>query len=229
MQYCNTGSLHQYIVGGAAMTREDLKAQIRRRSKGHKDLVKISRQSRRNLSLEEVYSIFKDIVSGLAYLHSSNYIHRELNPSNCLLHRDGSKITGFISDYGEIKTPVNSRQSIYDTSTLVYSAPETLRKDESGQYGDFTTKSDVFSLGMILYFMCFSNLPYENANIENEELEDVELLCEEISHWQGFQYGDIHRQHPDLPPKLILLMEKLLSLNPTERPNTQEILGVLLS
>ena len=61
-----------------------------------------------------------------------------------------------------------------------------LRRDSSdGAFGDFTTKSDIFSLGMIVYFMCFGRLPYSSIDDINEENEDLDELRAEITKWSG--------------------------------------------
>ncbi len=225
-QYCNGGDLLHYVIGDIPqeVTKEELKAQIRRRSKGQLERPKGLFQTRR-LPFEEIYSLFKDVTSGLAYLHAANYIHRDLKPSNCLLHREGSQLVCLISDFGEVQQENMVRKSTGSTGTISYCAPEVLRKDASGRYGNFTTKSDIFSLGMILYFMCFGRLPYLNANTVHEELEDIDQLRAEITDWKGFQ--DERRERPDLPSKLYQLLKKLLSVNPAERPSANEVLSAM--
>ncbi|KAI0150114.1 kinase-like protein [Hypoxylon sp. NC0597] len=227
-QYCNGGDLLRYVVGDQPKqtTKEQLKAQMRRKSKGSAaerphDLF----ASQRRLPFEEIYSLFKDITSGLAYLHGANYIHRDLKPSNCLLHHENGKVTCLISDFGEVQPGNAIRKSTGTTGTISYCAPEVLKRDAGGRYGNFTTKSDVFSLGMILYFLCFGRLPYVNANTVQEELEDIDLLRAEIADWKGFQ--DEKRERPDLPSKLYQLLKKMLAINPTERPSAVEVLGVM--
>lgn len=227
-QYCNGGDLHQYLVGGTPReaTKEELKAQMRRRSKGQMETPKDLFPGGRQLSFEEIFTLFKDITSGVAYLHAANYIHRDLKPSNCLLHREGGRLICLISDFGEVQPGNTVRKSSGTTGTISYCAPEVLRMDAvTGRYGNFTTKSDVFSLGMILYFMCFGRLPYQNANAVQEELEDVDELREEITHWQGFQ--DERRLRPDLPNELYALLKDLLSLNAATRPSADAVLGVM--
>lgn len=69
-QYCNSGDLLHYIIGpSSAMksTKEQLKEQMRRRSRGQADRPDL-RSSQRKLSFEEIYSFFKDIISGLAQI-----------------------------------------------------------------------------------------------------------------------------------------------------------------
>ena len=228
-QYCNGGDLLHYVLGDMPKeaTKEELKAQMRRRSRGQAERPRGLTPTQRYLPFEEIYSLFKDITSGLAYLHAANYIHRDLKPSNCLLHREGSQLVCLISDFGEVQ-PVNvDRKSTGATGTISYCAPEVLKQDASGRYGNFTAKSDIFSLGMILYFMCFGRLPYQAANMINEELEDVNLLRAEITDWKGFQ--DERRERPDLPSKLYQLLKKLLSVHPAERPSASEVLGAMKS
>ncbi|KAI5855118.1 kinase-like protein [Durotheca rogersii] len=226
-QYCNGGDLLRYVVGDQPKqaTKEQLKAQIRRKSRGASERPKDLFSSQRRLSFEEIYSLFKDITCGLAYLHSANYIHRDLKPSNCLLHHEAGRLTCLISDFGEVQPRNAIRKSTGTTGTISYCAPEVLKRDAGGQLGNFTTRSDVFSLGMILYFLCFGRLPYVNANTVQEELEDIDLLRVEITEWKGFQ--DEKRERPDLPSKLYQLLKKMLALDPAERPSAVEVLNVM--
>ncbi|KAI0197652.1 kinase-like domain-containing protein [Astrocystis sublimbata] len=226
-QYCNSGDLLRYVIGDQPQetTKEQLKARLRRRSKDHGERPPHVAPSQRRLSLEEIYSLFKDITAGLAYLHNANYIHRDLKPSNCLLHQENDSIKCLISDFGEVQPSNAVRKSTGTTGTISYCAPEVLKMDSRGQWGNFTVKSDVFSLGMILYFLCFGRLPYLNANVVQEELEDIDLLRAEIADWKGFQ--DERRQRPDLPAKLYQLLKKMLALDPAERPNATEVLSML--
>lgn len=222
-QYCNGGDLLHHVIGElpTEATKEELKARMRRRSKGQAERPKVNKR----LPPDEIYTLFKDVTSGLAYLHGENYIHRDLKPSNCLLHHDRNKLRCLISDFGEVQVEDAVRKSTGATGTISYCAPEVLKKDASGRYGNFTAKSDIFSLGMILYFMCFGRLPYINANIVREELEDIDQLRAEISDWKGFQ--DERRERPDLPSELYRLLKRLLAVDPSDRPTAAEVLGAM--
>jgi len=228
-QYCNGGDLLHYVIGDIPQeaTKEELKAQMRRRSKGQAERPRDLFATHRRMLFEEIYSLFKDITSGLAYLHAANYIHRDLKPSNCLLHHERGQLICLISDFGEVQPENAVRMSTGSTGTISYCAPEVLKKDPTGRYGNFTAKSDIFSLGMILYFMCFGRLPYHAANTVHEELEDIDLLRAEITDWSGFQ--DERRERPDLPSKLYQLLKRLLAVNPQERPTANEVLSVMKS
>lgn len=222
-QYCNAGDLHKYIFSPAQNDESNsaLKERVRRRSKNLKDGPREIHG--RRLKFEEIYSFFKDVTSGLNHLHVNGFIHRDLKPSNCLLHHSGQGLRVLVSDFGEVQIENMVRKSTGATGTVSYCAPEVLRRDPStGALGNFTTKSDIFSLGMILYFLCFARLPYSNADHLNEENEDVNLLREEIVSWTGLH--EERKLRPDLPEQLYTFLRRLLSLNPDERPSAEDIL-----
>lgn len=222
-QYCNAGDLQNYISNSAERSDspQSLKERIRRRSRVQATLSVELRG--RKLQFEEIYSFFKDITSGLNHLHVNGYIHRDLKPSNCLLHDTGHGLRVLVSDFGEVQIENMVRKSTGATGTISYCAPEVLQREPSGRYGNFTPKSDVFSLGMILYFLCFARLPYDNANALDEDIdEDLDQLRDEITSWGGLQ--EERKLRPDLPEKLYTFLRRLLSLDPADRPSAEDIL-----
>ncbi|KAJ5923558.1 hypothetical protein N7454_008803 [Penicillium verhagenii] len=222
-EYCNSGDLHNYICGSVqtSTTAQQLKARLRRKSKGEPDP---NPAGLRMLQLDQIYSFFRDITSGLRHLHTNGYIHRDLKPQNCLLHETADGMRVLVSDFGEVQTQNAMRKSTGATGTLSYCAPEVLRREyPDGPFGNFTFKSDIFSLGMILYFLCFAELPYANADIINEEKEDLDQLRKEITSWAGFDQA--RRKRPDLPEKLYTFLERLLSVDPDRRPTADEVLS----
>lgn len=228
-QYCNGGDMHNYVLGSAqaTTTTQELKERLRRRSKGETELPRKENEPKK-LPFDEIYSFFKDITSGLRFLHHNNFIHRDLKPSNCLLHTVGGETRILVSDFGEVQYEYATRRSTGATGTISYCAPEVLRRiSPGGPYGNFTAKSDIFSLGMILHFLCFANLPYRASNILHEEREDVDELRAEIMSWGGF---DDHRKlRPELPDALYAFLKRLLSLDPDMRPTADDVLQVVTS
>ncbi|KAK5166948.1 putative serine/threonine-protein kinase iks1 [Saxophila tyrrhenica] len=225
--FCNGGDLHSYVLGPKSSDdyndKEKLKERVRRHSKGDLEPPVSQLRGPSKLTFDDIFSFFRDITSGLHHLHSRGYIHRDLKPSNCLIQRDGARLFVLISDFGEVQAAGAKRGSTGATGTISYCAPEVLQQNPAdGSFGDFTTKSDIFSLGMIVYFMCFGRLPYTNADDINEENEDMDELRAEITKWPGFD--DELRSRPDLPEKLYRYLKRLLSVDPNERPSTEDIL-----
>ncbi|KID98430.1 Protein kinase-like domain protein, partial [Metarhizium majus ARSEF 297] len=226
-QYCNVGNLQQYVMSGLPkeMTTEQLMAQLRRPTKRALFEYPRSTLPPRRLPPDEICSLFKDIASGLAYLHSLNYIHRDLKPSNCLLNREGGKLTCLITNFGKVQ-PKSAIQDLTGAlGTISYYAPELLTQDASPQFGNSTTSSNIFSLGLVLYFLCFNRMPYRNTDVGNDIFKDRNKLRAEIIGWKGFQ--DEKTERPDLPEKLYQLLKRTLAVNPAERPTAAEVLSTM--
>lgn len=203
--------------------KDQLKDRARRFSRGENPPAHGLRSGRR-LLLQEIFSFFKDIASGLAHLHANGYVHRDLKPQNCLLHRTGNTVRALVSDFGEMQGSTVPRRPTATgyTGTISFAAPEVVSRDHNGAFGNFTDKSDVFSLGMVVFFMCFGRLPYRHADLEEEENENLAQLKAEILAWTGLQ--DERQERTDLPEKLYGFLQLLLSHDPAERPSTESIL-----
>lgn len=223
-QYCNAGDLHTHVQNllDGPVPRAELKRHKRSSTVSPSTAWSTHSNGSGCLALDEIFSFFKDITSGLHHLHTHGYIHRDLKPSNCLLHTDGPRTTVLVSDFGEVQAADAVRKSTGATGTISYCAPEVLRRDpDSGAFGNFSTSSDIFGLGMIVFYMCFGKLPYVNSDID-EEKEDLDLLRSEILEWSGFDDADKIRD--DLPERLYRYLSRLLSLDPSGRPSTESIL-----
>lgn len=103
------------------------------------------------LSEKETNSFFCQICDGLKYLLSERILHRDLKPHNFLLTADNQiKITDF--SFAKFFEP-NSMSATICGSPL-YMAPELLKGEM------YTNKSDLWSLGVILYQLLFNRYPY---------------------------------------------------------------------
>lgn len=226
-EYCNGGTLEDYIRAKASTggpIPKTRKERLRRESgNGYRPEILTDYQ---RLTLDEIITFMIDIVTGVAYLHQNKIIHRDLKPSNCLLRVSpvGDLPTVLVSDFGEGQLEGTKRGGTGCTGTLEYCAPE-LVTSRLGRLAQFSKETDIFSLGMILYYLCFSKLPY-SANVW-DDLEDVEQLKIKICEFQGYEYNESDRAN--LPHELHQLLVKCLDINPTKRPTGDQILSVLRS
>ncbi|KAK9477387.1 kinase-like domain-containing protein [Lipomyces japonicus] len=225
-EYCNGGTLEDYVLKRRDMSLPATPISRMRSRKSSQKPDVISNSKPKFLTPDEIGSFFLDITSGLSHLHHHGFVHRDLKPSNCLLSLAPESLGGIprvlVSDFGEGQRAGAKREATGATGTVEYSAPETLAVDSSsGSLTEFSFKTDMFSLGMILYFLCFSKLPYHH-DFDSE----FEELKQEVMDWEGFNISQVCNMRNDLPTELYQLLSRLLSLDPNERLTAEEILDL---
>ncbi|NPV66763.1 MAG: protein kinase [Anaerolineae bacterium] len=104
--------------------------------------------------LEEALRIIRAAADALAYAHRQGMIHRDMKPANLMLDRDGRVV---LTDFGiaKIVTGAQFTASGGMVGTPAYMAPE----QGLGEAGD--ERSDIYSLGVILFQLCTGQLPFE--------------------------------------------------------------------
>ncbi|KAI0341488.1 kinase-like protein [Trametopsis cervina] len=193
------------------------------------------------LSAEEAKSLFRDVVEGLAFLHDKSILHLDLKPGNVLLTWDEGRLLiprAMLSDFGTSQDMLNSRARSGNTGTLEYCSPESLPSPTTGLLSQVDSKSDMWSLGMILHKMLFFRLPYLHASdspdkstdSKRDESETARLLEHEVLSYPGFKTSQaavtaFESRH--LPRSFLVLLENLLHVRPPVRPSCEKVLSAI--
>lgn len=167
---------------------------------------------------EEIWRLFRQILEGLAHIHSLNFVHRDLKPENIFIDGASNVKIGDLGlatrgqysaiDRSSASAMQNSGDLTRSIGTFSYIAPE-IRSAVSG--GPYTGKVDIYSLGVIFFEMCYAPL----VGMERAQVVD-----------------GLRKREPVLPANFdkvekavqadIIL--SLLNHNPKERPSSSELL-----
>ena len=153
------------------------------------------------LGWKEAVHYVRQILTGLTHAHEKGIVHRDIKPQNVMLLRDGKvKVT----DFGIAKGPTSENLTMTDKAigTVNYISPE----QASGQSVD--EKSDVYSVGIMLYEMLTGKLPFTAESpvaVAMMQVNDVPVAPRE------------HNQN--IPVGLEQIILKAMSKKPEERFN----------
>ncbi|KAJ7152651.1 kinase-like protein [Mycena crocata] len=187
------------------------------------------------LSAEEVQSLFRDVVDGLAFLHAKSILHLDLKPGNVLLTWDEGKLIprAMLSDFGTSRDMLHpSRSRSGNTGTLEYTAPESLPSPRTGLLQPVDSKADMWSLGMILHKLLFFKLPYRYASDGDAvgskvgEGDKMDRLESEVLEYPGFKSSQtlaVQFEARRLPRAFLVLLEGLLHVSPSGRPSCERV------
>ena len=147
-----------------------------------------------------IWSIFIQMVKGLNELHNKKIIHRDLKSANIFLMKNGICKLGDLNVAKVVENELLRTQ----TGTPYFASPE-IWEDKP-----YSFKSDIWSIGCILYQMAALKMPFQGKNIKEVyyNLKNINI--------------------PPLPQiyseELMIIIKKLLKLDPQMRPSTQDIL-----
>ena len=153
--------------------------------------------------------IAKDIAGGLASAHANNIVHCDIKPHNILMTEDNRAKIG---DFG-IARAVTESTMTYSGSVMGsvhYFSPEQARGSM------ITPKSDVYSLGIVLYEMLTGRLPFNGENpvsIAMKHVEEEPVPPTALRH--------------DIPPMLEAIVLRAMNKNPDVRPTSAEMVREL--
>lgn len=109
----------------------------------------------RPLPLDEIDRLFTQLADALSYAHSYGIIHRDLKPSNALIDSQGNL---FLTDFGIAKLLESASPRLTQTDAIMgtpaYISPEQAQAAKVNQ------RSDIYSLGIILYEMVTGRVPF---------------------------------------------------------------------
>ena len=170
------------------------------------------------LSENQLCVIFYQVFSGLIYLHENNILHGDLKPENILISSVEKNLEINeeyawikIIDFGTAKIfhkTINKKDDI--VGTLYFISPEVF----SYNYDKYDEKSDIWSIGVILYKALTKKYPFIGKN----ENETIYYIIEK-------DYDDKNEMLLNYSEELQDLVKKLLMKDPNKRPSAKEALN----
>ncbi|WP_026701016.1 Stk1 family PASTA domain-containing Ser/Thr kinase [Salibacterium aidingense] len=158
------------------------------------------------LPLEQAVQLMEQILGAISHAHANHIVHRDIKPHNILLNEEGeAKVTDFGIARASTAATITHTNSVM--GSVHYMSPEQAKG------GVITTKSDIYSLGVVLYEMVTGSLPYTGDSAVSIALKHLQEPLPAPS-----------EKRPGLPQSLENAVVKATAKKPEDRyANTQEM------
>jgi hypothetical protein len=166
--------------------------------------------------LAEALRIGREVTAGLAAAHAAGLVHRDIKPGNVWLEGPNRRVK--ILDFGLARSEPDApgdRSPVTGVGAIVgtpaYMSPEQARSRPADH------RSDLFSLGVVLYELTTGRKPFTGASA-------FDVMAAVVGH----DPPAAHAVAPDLPPALSDLTRRMMAKDPAARPPTAEAVATEL-
>jgi non-specific serine/threonine protein kinase/serine/threonine-protein kinase len=135
---------------------------------------------RHKLTIEERLKLFLQVCEAVQYAHQKGIIHRDIKPSNIQVCIEGKKAVPKVIDFGVVKAisqPLTERTLVTEQGQFI-GTPEYMSPEQAEMTGqDVDTRSDIYSLGVVLYELLTGVLPFEAKILREGGVEHIRLAA----------------------------------------------------
>ncbi|MEZ6129645.1 MAG: serine/threonine-protein kinase [Planctomycetaceae bacterium] len=136
-----------------------------------------------DLSLSDRLELFVKVCRAIQHAHQKGIIHRDIKPSNVLVTLHDAAAVPKVIDFGVAKAIGQSLtgKTIYTRFTAMIGTPLYMSPEQAEMSGlDIDTRSDIYSLGVLLYELLTGSTPFERDRLDSVGLNEMRrIICEE--------------------------------------------------
>ena len=159
------------------------------------------------LDEQEMAQIIHQLLKALLFIHNKNIVHRDIKPENIVFGKKRDYSTLKLIDFGLATTTRNTKRN--SCGSPYYMAPEIIN-------GHFCKKTDIWSVGVIIYLMLTGKHPFEITKDGKEDIFDIILS-------KDYDMTELDKSECSEEAKDIIL--KTLVKDPDKRLSTEECLN----
>ncbi|MEQ1751241.1 MAG: serine/threonine-protein kinase [Prosthecobacter sp.] len=137
----------------------------------------------KKLPLEQKLRLFQSVCAGVQHAHQKGIIHRDLKPSNILVTEIDGVAVPKIIDFGIAKATTTDRLSEFTLVTRaehLLGTPIYMSPEQADAHPDIDTRSDVYSLGALLYELLTGQPPFDVKTLHAAGYEEMRRIIREV-------------------------------------------------
>ncbi len=137
---------------------------------------------RERVTLSERIRLFRLVCDAVQHAHTKGVIHRDLKPSNILVMMQDYRPTPKVIDFGIAKATTTrlTEKTLYTQHGQLLGTPEYMSPEQAENTGiDVDTRSDVYSLGVVLYELITGTTPFGGERLRSSSQVEIQRIIRE--------------------------------------------------
>jgi serine/threonine protein kinase/WD40 repeat protein len=134
-----------------------------------------------HLSIPERLDLFCQVCNAIQHAHHKGIIHRDIKPSNVLVSTQDGKPFAKVIDFGIAKATATqlTDKTLYTLHDQFIGTPQYMSPEQAEGSADIDTRTDVYSLGVLLYELLTGSTPFGGAELRDAALDQVKRIIRE--------------------------------------------------
>ncbi|MFO0875340.1 MAG: serine/threonine-protein kinase [Phycisphaerales bacterium] len=137
---------------------------------------------RRNLTISDRLELFEQVCRAVQHAHTKGIIHRDLKPSNILVSSQDGKPFAKVIDFGIAKATDDrlAERTMFTEHRQLIGTVEYMSPEQAEGSVDIDTRTDVYSLGVLLYELLTGSTPFSSKELRSAAHGEIQRIIREV-------------------------------------------------
>ncbi len=135
-----------------------------------------------NLSIRDRLELLSQVCNAVQHAHTKGIIHRDIKPSNVLVATQDGRAHAKVIDFGIAKATLSklTEKTLFTEHRQLIGTPEYMSPEQAGGSLDIDTRTDVYSLGVLLYELLTGTTPFSGQELRSMAYAEIQRIIREV-------------------------------------------------
>ncbi|MBC8106296.1 MAG: tetratricopeptide repeat protein [Anaerolineae bacterium] len=135
-----------------------------------------------NLSLERRLDLFGQVCHALQHAHTKGIIHRDIKPTNILVFLQDDRAVAKVIDFGIAKATQSrlTEKTLFTEFRQLVGTPEYMSPEQADGSLDIDTRTDIYSLGVLLYELLTGTTPFDGKELRSKAYGEIQRMIRDV-------------------------------------------------
>ncbi len=135
-----------------------------------------------NLSIQDRLELFAQVCTAVQHAHTKGIIHRDIKPSNILVSTQDGRPHTKVIDFGIAKATASklTEKTLFTEHRQLIGTPEYMSPEQAEGSLDIDTRTDVYSLGVLLYELLTGTTPFSSKELRSAAYAEIQRIIREV-------------------------------------------------